>query len=366
MSELQFCHPPSVPSTGPARTARKRQDGPVVDIHCHALSLEAEKMATTFGLDSVGSTLRFASEASQETARRQRVAVAAKLTTLESRLTVMDAAGIDIQVVSPVPNQYYYDAPADAGQALARQVNESICALVARAPNRLVGLATVPLQSVELAIKELHHAVKELGMRGVEIGTNVAGTDLDHDTLAPFFRAAEELGVLVFLHPAGFTGAERLKEYYLNNVIGNPLDSTVALSRLIFGGVLERHKSLKICVAHGGGYLPSYFGRTEHAWSARPECRACLQESPRESLRRVHFDTLVHDIPLLQYLIEAHGAERLLMGSDYPYDMGDEDPIATIGKLRLSDADKDLLLGGNAARLLDLDLAHYKTKDLKS
>jgi len=361
MSELQFCHPPAVPSSTSRRTARKRQDGPVIDIHCHALSQEAEKLATTFGLDSVGSTLRFASEASQQSARQQRLAITAKLTTLESRLTVMDAAGIDVQVVSPAPNQYYYDAPPDAGQALARQVNESICALVARAPERLVGLATVPLQSPGLAVKELHHAVKELGMRGVEIGTNVAGTDLDSDALAPFFRAAEDLGVLVFMHPAGFTQGDRLRDYYLNNVIGNPLDSTIALSRLIFGGVLERHKSLKLCVAHGGGYLPSYFGRTKHAWQARSECQACLHEAPGDSLRRVHFDTLVHDGPLLQYLIETHGAERLLMGSDYPYDMGDEDPISAIERLRISDADKDLLLGGNAARLLDL--AHLKTKD---
>lgn len=363
MTELQLCQTPLAFERPP--TARRKHPWPVIDMHCHALSKDASALAARLGFTPAHGSIKFASEASRRVAQLQRDAIAPKLTTMEARLSDMDAAGIDIQVVSPVPNQYYYDAEPEIGQALARQVNETIAALVAKQPKRFVGLGTVPMQSPELAVQELRYAVKELGLRGLEIGTNVNGTDLDAAAFAPFFSAAEELGVVLFLHPAGFTDGNRLSEYFLNNIIGNPLESTIALSRMIMGGVFERHGSLKLCVAHGGGYLPAYAGRMEHAYHSRSECRTCLQHPPSTSLKRIYFDTLVHSKEQLAQLVRTYGAKQLLMGSDYPYDMGQEDPMADIDGLDcLDDESRALVMGGNAARLLQLDIEKLNNSNI--
>lgn len=339
-------------------TPRARGPFPTVDIHCHVLCQEAEHLAALHGVAASG-TLQFASDSSRAAARAQRQAILPKLTDIDTRLRDMDAAGIDMQVLSPAPNQYYYEAEAEAGRLLARCVNESIAGMAAHASGRFVGLGTVPLQDVRLAQEELRYAVQKLGLKGVEIGTHVAGVDLDAAALEPFFALAEELGVLLFMHPAGFTEGRRLADYFLNNIIGNPLESTIALSRLIFCGLFERRAGLKLCVAHGGGYLASYPGRMDHAWRARPECRACLQALPSESLKKVYFDTLVFEPGQLRALIETFGADHLLLGTDYPYDMGDESAVALIGTMKALDEDqRAMLLGGNASRLLALAHTH--------
>jgi aminocarboxymuconate-semialdehyde decarboxylase len=196
--------------------------------------------------------------------------------------------------------------------------------------------------------------VRSLGLKGFELGTNVAGADLDDPRFAPVFAAAEELGALIFLHPMGFTHGERLTQHYLNNVIGNPLETTIAVSHLIFGGVLDRHPGLKICLAHGGGYLAAYSGRMDHAYRERSDCRGC-RRMPSEYLRDLHYDTVVFDRDQLEYLVARYGPDRILLGSDHPFDMGDPDPVGIVAALRNLDPD-DLskILGGNAARLLSL------------
>jgi aminocarboxymuconate-semialdehyde decarboxylase len=202
----------------------------------------------------------------------------------------------------------------------------------------------------------LRHAVKDLGLRGVEIGTHVGGQDLDTLGLDAFFAEAQALNALVFLHPAGFSEGRRLGQYFLNNIIGNPLESTLAVSRLVFSGLFERLPGLKMCVAHGGGYLAAYPGRMDHAWRVRPECRACLQAPPSLSLKRLFFDTLVHSPQQLAHLVQVYGADHLLLGSDYPYDMGDPAARAHIEALPgLSDAERRAMLGGNALRLLEME-----------
>jgi aminocarboxymuconate-semialdehyde decarboxylase len=191
----------------------------------------------------------------------------------------------------------------------------------------------------------------------VEICTNVNGKELTHPELGleKFFARAEELGILLFMHPLGYTQADRLTQHYFNNVIGNPLDSTVAVSHLIFDGVMARHPKLKVLVAHGGGYVAHYWARMDHAWRARPDCRTVIKRPPSKYLEKFFFDTITHDPEMLRRLIDRFGAEHVLLGTDYPYDMGDEDPLGTLGQIkRLPKAARELVAGGNAARLLKL------------
>jgi aminocarboxymuconate-semialdehyde decarboxylase len=239
---------------------------------------------------------------------------------------------------------------------VSRQINDDIAEMCGRYPDRFVGLGTVPFQAPELALAELDRLHKSLGFRGIEIMTHVAGADLSEARFRPIFARCEELGLLVFMHPDGFTEARRFHDHYFANVIGNPLDSTVAVHHLIFGGVLQDHPGLKLVVAHGGGYLPAYSGRIDHAASARPDCCEQLKEMPTTYLKRLYFDALVYTHHQLHYLVEEYGADHILMGTDYPADMGETDPVGFIeGAARLDDATRRAILGGNAARLLGLE-----------
>jgi aminocarboxymuconate-semialdehyde decarboxylase len=213
-------------------------------------------------------------------------------------------------------------------------------------------MGTLPLQAPAHAQRELARITDELGFRGLEIDTNVQGTDLDAPELAWFWQEVERRGLTVVLHPHGFSHAQRLSPYYLVNVIGLPLESCIALSRLILSGVLERHPDLKLVVVHGGGYLPYYIARTDHAWEVRPEAREHTSRKPSEYLRRVHFDTTTHSADAVALLVERYGAERVVLGTDYPFDMGETDPVSLIAQAGLTTAQSELVLGGNVTRLL--------------
>jgi aminocarboxymuconate-semialdehyde decarboxylase len=324
-----------------------------VDIHCHLLTEQAETMFKAAGLVERRPRDVFANPrtraVNQEQARRTRT----QFTSIEKRLADMDVMGIDIQAITPAPNQTYYDAPPDLGIATARVINDNIAGIVARHPDRFVGLGTVPFQVPELAVVELERLHRSLGLRGIEIATNVAGADLSEDRFRSIFSKAEELGLTVFMHPTGFTEARRFGDHYFTNVIGNPLDTTVAVHHLIFGGVLDACPNLKLVLSHGGGYLPAYSGRIDHAASARPDCCEQIHEMPTVYLKRLYFDSLVYTHPQLEYLVHQYGADHVLMGTDYPADMGEIDPIGFIeGAPNLSVADRAAILGGNAARLL--------------
>jgi aminocarboxymuconate-semialdehyde decarboxylase len=203
----------------------------------------------------------------------------------------------------------------------------------------------------------MRRCVNDLGLRGIEISSNVNGRELAEDEFRPFFAAAEELGILLFLHPLGFTHGERLSEHYLTNVIGNPLESSIALSHLIFGGVLDSFPGLKLCVAHGGGYLPGYWGRMDHAWRAREECRTHISRAPSTYLRKVWLDTLVFDKDELDSLIHTHGADHLCLGTDYPFDMAEPDPVGFHN--RIEGETRAKILGMNAADLLGLKVCAH-------
>jgi aminocarboxymuconate-semialdehyde decarboxylase len=266
----------------------------------------------------------------------------------------MDAAGIDMQVLSPSPGHYCYWAEEELAGEIARTVNDALCEVAAKNGRRMVALGTLPMQSPRLAVQELRRCVQELGMRGVEISTNVEGAELSDPRFEPILAAAEELGAVVFLHPAGFTQGERLTDFHLNNVIGNPLETTVAVSHLIFGGSLDRLPGLKLVLAHGGGTLASYTGRFDHAHHSRQDCAHC-KHPPSYYLQRMHFDSIVFDPAELQNLVGKFGAERILAGTDYPYDMAESDLLGFIDRVGLSPQDAASILGLNAAKLLGLD-----------
>ena len=323
----------------------------VVDIHCH-LGVPAAEALIRKALPEYTPRMPFSSPESDAVNGRMFTAIGPTLNGVENRLLDMDRLGVDVQALSPSPGQYFYFTPPELGRELSRTINDGVAEAVAAHPDRLVGMGTVPLQNPEFAVAEMRRCVSELDMRGIEINTNVNGTDLGHPMFRPFFAAAEELGVLLFLHPLGFSHGDRLSEHYLNNIIGNPLESTIAVSHLIFGGVLDAYPGLKICVAHGGGYLPGYWGRMDHAFRAREDCRANISNEPSSYLHRLWFDTLVFDKAQLNSLVRTHGAERLCLGSDYPFDMAEPDPVGFHDDL--PEAERVRILGGNAASLLGL------------
>lgn len=326
-----------------------------VDIHCHYHNAEVSAKVADLDPAAYEPSAIFANALTRETNVKQMRERAAKLASIEVRLKDMDRMGIDIQALSPAPFQCYYWTEPGLGAELARSVNDRLAEIVAGRPDRFVALGTVPLQDPELAVVELERAVKKLGLRGVEVNPNVNGRELSDPQLGldRFFAKVQELGVLVFMHPIGFTQGERLTDHYFNNVIGNPLETTVAVAHLIFDGVMERFPKLKIVLPHAGGYLAHYWARMDHAHRARADCRTVIRKAPSRYLEKFYFDTITFDARMLGNLIERYGAEHVLLGTDYPYDMGEDDPVRLIGAVpRLTSAQKARIMGGNAARLL--------------
>jgi aminocarboxymuconate-semialdehyde decarboxylase len=350
------CLPASSSHASPLRArAKSGRHSATVDIHCHVMTPEAAALTKDAFDPTREAMLTFSSAMTKEVGRKQEESIRTQLTSAEQRIKDMDRTGIDIQAVSPSPTYYYWTEP-ELGRECARLINNRIAEVVASHPDRFVGLGTVPLQAPELAVAELERLVKELGLRGVEIGTNVGGMELSDPRFRPFFAKAQELDILIFMHPAGFTHGQRLAEHYFINVIGNPLDTTVAVSHLIFGGVLESYPKLKICLAHGGGYAAAYSGRYDHAHRARPDCRQVIKRPPTYYLKKLYFDTIVFTHHQLDYLAGLYGSDHIILGTDYPYDMALPDAVRFVETAKLTRANKDAILGGNAARLLKIKL----------
>ncbi|MFM9595034.1 amidohydrolase family protein [Streptomyces scabiei] len=328
---------------------------PAVDVHAHVLLPEVEALVA----DRPG-----LAEARALDARRNGQAALtvngpmvreriAHLTDAAVRTAAMDTQGVDVQLVSPSPSHYHYWADRDTAEKLCLLANEATAAHCAQAPGRLHGLGLVPLQHPDLAVRALEHALG-LGLLGVELSSHAPGRELSDPAYEPFWTRAEETGAILFLHPFGCTLDERLAQWYLSNTVGQPTENAVALSHLIFSGVLDRHPRLKLIAAHGGGYLPTHIGRSDHAWSARPDAHAGCAHPPSSYLRRIWFDSLVHDPRTLRELIRVAGADRVLLGSDFPFDMGTEDPLGALRAADLPDTDFHSVRGANAAALLNL------------
>jgi aminocarboxymuconate-semialdehyde decarboxylase len=276
-----------------------------------------------------------------------------KYTDPETRLADMDAMGVDVQLVALTPFHYFYWAAPDLAARVAALQNERIAEAAAFRPERFVGVGTLPLGHPDLAVAEVKRVV-DLGFPAVEIGADVNGLDLDDTGFEPVWESLEESGLVVILHPAGFTEARRMTDYYLVNVIGIPLSTTLAVTRMILAGVLERHPRLRMVLVHGGGYLPFYWARTDHAFRHRPEMRGSIDRLPSEYLDRFHFDITVFDPDLIGHLVARFGAEKVLLGTDYPFDMGLTDPLALLGETRLNREQRGMIAGGNARALFGL------------
>ncbi|NQZ05713.1 MAG: amidohydrolase [Algicola sp.] len=263
--------------------------------------------------------------------------------------------GIQVQVLSTVPVMFSYWAKPDDAYDLSRFLNDHIAGIVKSQPKHFIGLGTIPMQSADLAIKELERCVKDLGLAGVQIGSNINDKNLSEPEFFDIFAAAEELGAAVFVHPWNMMGKDVMQDYWLPWLVGMPAESSRAICSLIFGGVLERLPKLRIAFAHGGGSFPATIGRVEHGFNVRPDlCAVHNNINPRDYLKKIYFDSLVHDKLKLDYMIDLMGADRIALGSDYPFPLGELEP----GKLiQTSDYSEDIqaqLLNGTALDWLNL------------
>jgi aminocarboxymuconate-semialdehyde decarboxylase len=268
------------------------------------------------------------------------------------RLRDMDATDVDVQVLSATPQTYLYNQEPALGAVTSAIQNDQMAKHVAAHPERFMAIATLPMQAPEKAADELKRAMTKLGLRGAMFASNILGKNLDDPSFEPLWATAEELGAFMFIHPNNVAGADRLKSYYLANLIGNPLDTTIAAACLEFGGVLDRHPKLTFLLAHGGGFTPYQAARWEHGWAVRPEPKKNVTEQPKNIARRFYYDTILHSKPVLEFMIGHVGADRVMLGSDYPYDMGMLDCVAHVRSLSISDADKDMILNRRAEAVL--------------
>ncbi|MGD9562976.1 MAG: amidohydrolase family protein [Pyrinomonadaceae bacterium] len=275
------------------------------------------------------------------------------------RIEECDGFGVNVQVLSTVPVMFSYWAKPDDGAAIARFLNENIAESVSEFPTRFVGLGMVPLQDTQLAIKELEHC-KRIGMAGVQIGTNVNQLNLGEPQFFEFFKACEDLGMAVFVHPWEMMGQAEMQKYWLPWLVGMPAETSRAICSLIFSGTLEKCPNLRICFAHGGGSFPATLGRIDHGFDVRPDlCAVDNPHRPSKYLGRMFFDSLVHEPAALDFLIKLAGADQVMLGTDYPFPLGELEPGKLIDSMLYDDETKAMLLHGAALNWLDLDRSQF-------
>lgn len=276
-----------------------------------------------------------------------------------TRIEEMDGFGIGVQVLSTVPVMFsYWAKPAD-GAEIAKFLNDHIAEIVSEFPLRFIGLGTVPLQDTALAIKELERC-KRQGLVGVQIGTNVNQLNLSEPQFFDFFNACEELGMAVFVHPWEMMGEKDMQKYWLPWLVGMPAESSRAICSLIFSGTLERLPNLRICFAHGGGSFPATLGRIDHGFNVRPDLFTDNHHSPRKYLNKMYFDSLVHEPAKLDYLITLVGADQVMLGTDYPFPLGELEPGKLIDSMHYDDSIKEMLFSGAALNWLNLDKGNFQ------
>lgn len=272
---------------------------------------------------------------------------------VEAKLESMDRKGIDISVISPAPPMFYYWADADLALKAARLVNDGVADMVHARPDRLRGMATIPMQHPDAAIAEMERVARDHGFKAIEIGTSIEGAQLAEPRFRPVLRRAQDLGLFLFAHPYYVGAKSGLESYYLTNLIGNPLDTTVMVANLMYSGALDDLPDLKICLAHGGGFTPYQIGRLVHGHKVRPEANKLTKSSPKDLIRRFFFDSLVFEPQALRFLIDLVGADRVCIGTDSPFDMGDEHPDQTIAAIPgITQQESHNLCCGTALHLL--------------
>jgi aminocarboxymuconate-semialdehyde decarboxylase len=277
----------------------------------------------------------------------------------EKRIEECDVAGVNVQVLSTVPVMFSYWAKPRDGAEIAHFLNDHIAEIVSEFPLRFIGLGTVPMQDTALAIKELERC-KKIGLVGVQIGTNVNQKNLGEPQFFDFFKACEQLGMAVFVHPWDMMGEADMQKYWLPWLVGMPAEVSRAICSLIFSGTLERLPNLRICFAHGGGSFPATLGRIDHGFNVRPDlCAVDNPHSPRKYLNKMYFDSLVHEPAKLDYLIKLVGADQVALGTDYPFPLGEAEPGKMIDSMPYDDSIKEMLFNGAALNWLNLDKGDF-------
>jgi len=321
----------------------------MIDFHSHvipetivaAMSADPERYATRIEADAGKRYL---------VRGKLRLELLAEFSVAEAKLEAMDRKGIEISVISPGPQVFFYNLKEGEGIEAAGLVNDGIAAMAAKNPARLRGMATLPMQHPEAAVAEMERVAREHGFKGIELATTAPGGELADARYRPVLRRAQELKMTIFAHPNTIGAGGRLDCYYLTNLIGNPLETTIMVANLMFSGALDELPRLKMLLAHGGGFAPYQVGRFVHGHKVRPETRAHTAASAKELLKRFYFDTITHEPQALRYLIELVGAGRIVVGTDSPFDMGDENPRATLSHLSPEEV---ATLRRNALRLLE-------------
>lgn len=279
------------------------------------------------------------------------------------RIKECDHHKVDMQVISTVPVMFSYWAKPEHTFDLSMILNDHIASVVKNYPDRFIGLGTLPMQSSKLAIKELERCIKELGLAGIQIGSHINEMNLNDENLFEIFQAAEELGACIFVHPWDMVGKEKMPKYWLPWLVGMPAESSLAICSMIFGGVFERLKKLRVCFAHGGGSFPFTFGRIKHGFDVRPDLVAVDNKiDPASYLGKFYLDSLVHDINALKFNINLIGDDKIILGSDYPFPLGELEPGKLIGSSDLSEAVKEKLLYKNAEGFLNIDVNKIRPK----
>jgi aminocarboxymuconate-semialdehyde decarboxylase len=327
-----------------------------IDIHAHLFPPSAMDNLRA-GRPWYGSTLEQGSRGNPilvTNGRKRALGADSHLIDKPGRVARMDELRVDVQVLSLVPLLFGYDLGLDDAVAMTRDTNDEIAGYIRDYPGRFLGLANVPVNDTDKAIAELERAMGLEGFVGLTLGSNVGGRSWDDHGLFPILEAAERLNAYVFFHPIDVRAGNVLTDYYTRNLIGNPLETTMLVASLIFGGVLDRLPNLRLCLAHGGGYATFAIGRFDHGKRVRPEAEH-LQCVPSDLLQRFHVDALVHSEQAVRYLVDVMGVERVVLGSDFPADMGPVDPVGEIERNPLlTDDEKRAILGGNLERELGL------------
>ncbi|NND49573.1 MAG: amidohydrolase [Rhizobiales bacterium] len=328
---------------------------PIIDMHTHVAPRKAVEVAAeggtwhgiTFSRDAGGNLTTSAGDQTMALPWPKR------METPDERVATMDARAIDIQVISLSPLMHWHSIDAATAAAFARAANDDIAEYAATNPNRYLALGFLPLQDPAASVRELEYCMRDLGLMGAIVATNVNGADWDDPDLFPVLEAAAALGAFIFIHPTRGRANSWLNRYHLRNLIGNPLETTVAAASLIFGGVIDRLPDLTVCLAHAGGYAVHGIGRFNHGYEVRPEARQSLSQLPSDYLKAMYFDTITHSERALRTVIDVVGADRLVLGSDYPADMGEPHPAQFVDNCAsLTSEEKNLILSGNMRRLI--------------
>jgi len=321
----------------------------VIDFHAHLMLPDIYAITGPHSMFVKSNTDPTMSKEARQGVQKREAMLMSRMSDVTERIVHMDAMGVDMQVLSSsLVQQSTYWAEPQESLRLERTLNDHMAAVVAANPKRLIGLGGVPLVAPPLAVSELTRCMRELGLAGVGISTTARDMELGDAALRPFWEKAEELGAVVYIHPAGNTGA-RFAKWYLWNSIGQAFEEAMAIASLMYEGILDAFPQLKICVSHGGGYMPYYMGRIARNYLEKPATRVNMKKSPTEYLRMLYYDSCVYEPEVLEALVKRVGADRVLLGSDYP--VGEPKPVEFVASCVLAEEDKEKIIGLNAARL---------------